>query len=999
MYKFAINRPIATLMLFITLLFCGTYSIFKMPINLFPNIEIPVIKILTKVPGDLNYVESKITKKIEDEISIIDGIKKITSVSYNNLSVVLVEFQLSKNIEVAANDIRDKLTKLTLPSTPEIEKISADGGKIFSIFLSSKDINALMGKIDSDIKPFLSRIPGIGKVEDVGFLEPEVRIMLDPLKLAKYNISSSYVYQVLKTQNIQQPLGKIKNKDNEFIIASDFESKNIDDLKQIRIMPGVFLENIASIYQGVKDSENLAIYNNNLGICLDILKVNGANTLETIKNLKSKLPELNSIVGADNNLEIVYDKSQTIKKHLSQVAFDMIFGIFLTTVIVFLFLRNLTITIIAAITIPTSIISTFFIIDVLGYDLNRLTLMALTIGIGIFIDDAIVVVENISKKLVAFDKVRASFEGVKEISFSILSISAVLLCVFIPISFMDGIVGRYFESFAMSVSGGIVISFFASIMLIPMLCSIFFKSSHSNFFDKTEKFFTAIEEAYEKILVKILNLKLFFIGLVLIILSFSFVCIGYIGTDFMPMEDDSEFEIYVEDNNNISLALMQDKVREISQILDSDKDVLYHYSLIGYNDAKEASKAKIYVKLEPIQNRDLRQSEIIKKYRQKLSSVKSKILISRLPLVDSVGITQPIQIAITGKNFTDLEQLSKKTKEILHSIDGVVDIKSSIDDKRDEIKITIKKEKAKLLNLTAKDIAQALYLSFESNIVGSMDYDDKNYDISMRFDDGFRTMHDLKNFKIINQNGDSILLETVCDINIVKNISVINRLNKQREVLITANAQNVALGDIKNIIDKNLSDIKQGYSHTFLGDIELMQDTNRAFLLTVLFSAILIYFILASLYESFILPLIVMLTMPLAFCGVVFGLILSGNNFSLFVMTGSILLFGMVGKNAILVVDFANRLAKENDLQRAIIGAGKKRLRAILMTTFAMVFAMLPLVFSKGNGYEANSAMAIAIISGLISSTILTLLLIPALFEGAYKLDSRLRKIYEKEQI
>ncbi len=998
MYKFALNRPISTLMLFVAFVIFGIFSIYKMPINLFPNVDIPLIKITTYASGDLNYIENKITKKLEDELDTIDGINKINSYSYNNLSVILIQFKLNKDLEIAANDIRDKISKTNFNS--EIEKLSAEGGSILNIFVTGKQ-QILMDKIKLTIDPFLRRIEGVGDLDFVGFLEPQIRVDLNQTLLKKYNLTSNEISQIIQTSNVSFPLGKFENQEKEIFIKSNFDAKNLKDLENLRIMPGVFLKNLAQVKFGFSDKDSLSVMNDKNGVMINVLKVNKANSLKTIEKIKQNLPQLKQILGDEIEFIVTFDKSQKIKKYLSQVIFDMIFGIILTILIVFLFLRNIRATIVAAVAIPVSIISTFFIIYLLGFDLNRLTLIALTLGIGIFIDDAIVVVENISKKLNSSSVMQASFLSINEIAFSILAISVVLLCVFVPIAFMQSIPGKYFNAFALSVSGGIVISFLVAIMLIPMISSRFLKNENSNFYQITEPFFEKFENLYEKFLIKILNFRYLVVFCVFIFTIISGILAFRLGMEFLPMEDDSEFEIFLESNPNSSLEKMTNLSKNVLENIKKDENVEFAYLLLGYNDAKEAYKSKIFVRLKPLNDRKLRQKKIIENFRKKYVFDDLRIRISELPKVESAGVNEPIVLAIMGDEFDELNKIAKQAKEILQNTKGVVDIKLSNEDKKDELEISINKELAKRLNIDILQVAKQLFNSFSSNTVGTFSMSNQKLDIVMRFSDEFRKNYDdLKKFSVKNSFGEEIFLSSFANFKIHKTDTVINRFDKKREILITANTINTPLSEVQNAIDKNLSNLKSDYSYKFLGFVELMDDTKEAFLTTIFLSSILIYLILASLYESFILPLVIMITMPLAFCGVSLGLFLSGNSFSIFVMVGLILLFGMVGKNAILVVDFANRLIRQGVcLQDAIVKAGKMRLRAIFMTTFAMIFAMLPLAISQGPGFEGNSPMAISVICGLISSTILTLLIVPVIFEIVYKFDAKIRNFYEKDEI
>ncbi|QKG29244.1 efflux RND transporter permease subunit [Campylobacter sp. RM16187] len=1006
MYRFAINRPITTLMIFMSLVVFGVMSLQRMPVNLFPEIEIPLIKITTYASGDMNLIESKVTKKIEDEISTIDGIDKIHSYSYNNLSVVLIQFDLEKDINVAADDVRDKVSKAGVEGRSEIEKIKGTGDRILNIFVSSKsgDEVALMKLVDEKVKPFLQRIDGIGKVGDVGFLEPQVKIYLDPFKLDKFRLNANDIANLIKTQNLKAPLGKLESANSQLFLKSSFDAKSIEELKELRLASGVFLKDVARIELDKQDTDSIAVMNGKQGVMLELLKISGVNALATIENVKSKIDELSQIVGEEYELKIAFDNSENITKHIGQVGFDMVLGVVLTIFIVFFFLRNFSSTVISALSIPTSIIGTFFIIDMLGFDLNRLTLIALTLGIGIFIDDAIVVIENISKKMQEGETnpLKASFAGVGEITFSVLSISAVLLCVFVPIAFMEGIVGRYFNSFAMSVAGGIAVSFFVSIMLIPSLGARFLNAQEGKFFHLTEPFFVALENGYAWLLAIILKFKTLFVVLSLALLALCMSLAMKVGMDFMPIEDNGEFEIFIKAQPGISLVAMSEKSSVVLDELNKDPRVDYAYMLVGYTDAKDAFKAKIYAKLKDIKERKDRQPQIMEEYRKKLKIDGLNIKISALPMVDAGGANEPVQLVITGDSLEKLDEILSQARKILESVSGVVDISSDNEDRINQLEISVNKEKAKRLGISQYDITRVVYGSFGQNFLGSFDDGNDQYDIMLRFDDEYRKdITSLEKLHIRSASGEAIALNSVANFKLTKTFSSIMRFNKQRQILIVANVDNIPLDNVQKVVDEQIPSIlPKGYDYRMTGFIELMNDTNEAFIFTISLSVILIYMILAALYESLIMPFIIMISMPLAFGGVAVGLYLSGNSFSLFVMVGAILLFGMVGKNAILVVDFANRYANEGmNVNEAIIKAGSKRLRAILMTTFAMIFAMLPLALSRGAGYEGNSPMAISIISGLISSTILTLFLVPALFGITYKIDKFIGKIYKRDQI
>lgn len=1008
MIKTAINRPITTLMIFLSLVVFGIYSLKTMNVNLYPQVNIPIVKITTYANGDMNYIKTKITQKIEDEVSSIEGIKKLYSTSFDNLSVVSIEFELNKDLESATNDVRDKMQKARVGANYEIEKLNGLSSSVFSLFITRLDGNEtrLMQEIDDVAKPFLERISGVSKVKTNGFLEPAVKILLDRFKLDKNALSANEVANLIKVENLKAPLGKIENEKIQMAIKSNFSAKSIDEIRNLTIKQGVFLKDIASVDLSYKDANEAAIMDKKSGVLLGLELAPDANALTVIALAKSKLDQFKSLLGSEYDVKIAYDKSEVIQKHIDQTAFDMILGVLLTIVIVYLFLRNFSITIISVVAIPTSIVATFFIINALGYDINRLSLIALTLGIGIFIDDAIVVTENIASKLKDEpNALKASFAGIKEIAFSVFAISLVLLCVFVPIAFMSGIVGKYFNSFAMSVAAGIVISFFVSIFLVPTLSARFVDAKESSFFQKSEPFFEALENGYEKLLALALKFKLIFLAITIVVVVCSFALAKFVGGDFMPSEDNSEFNIYFKLDPSLSLQASKERLKDKISLINADPQVAYAYFILGYTDAKQPYLVKAYVRLKELKDRanHERQNAIMQRFRDKLKSDDMSVIVADLPVVEG-GDVQPVKLTITSENGKDLEKFVPKISKMLKEINDATDVNSPEEDLLKRVQISIDEDKAKRLILDKASVASAVYSAFSQNEVSVFENENgKEYELYMRLDDKFRSdTNDILKTKIRSNEGFFVTLGDVATISFEQKPASISRFNRADEIKFLANTKNNApLNSVANEISKKLDEIlPANFKYKFLGFVELMDDTNASFIFTVSASAVLIYMVLAALYESFLLPFLIMLAMPLAFCGVVIGLFISGNPFSLFVMVGVILLFGMVGKNAILVVDFANHFANSGmEANEAVKMAAKKRLRAVLMTTFAMIFAMLPLALSRGAGFEANSPMAISIIFGLISSTLLSLLVVPVLFAWVYNLDKFIRKFYERERI
>ncbi len=994
-------------MLFTAFIVFGLISYRSMPVNLFPNVDFPVVSIQTAYYGaDAATVETKVTDKIEEAVSGIDGIKKLTSTSYDNFSSVVIQFELSKDLDVATNDTRDKLGSLQLPKEVEkpIVKKLGIGGDVISLFVSAKsaDTQSLMRFADEKLKPKLQRIKGVAEVDILGYQERQIRIFIDPYRLNKYGLTASELQSIIASQNISAGAGKIINSNNEITIKIDADAGSIEELKDIEIKPGIKLLDIAKVEDSLSDPESFSSLNGAQGVTLVVKKISGENTLDIITSIKQILPSLKELAGDKFELQLTNDKSDKILVNIKNVTFDLIYGSILAIIIVLIFLRNVTATIVSAIAIPTSVIGTFAIIDYLGYDLNRLTMIGLTLAIGIFIDDAIVVIENITKKMEeGMPAFKASLEGIAEVAFSILAISSVLLAVFVPVAFMDGIVGLFFNSFAMTVASGILISFLVAVMLIPAFGARTLSSKQNRFFKFTEPAFVLLDKIYVSILKPILRFKII---TTIVAIAFLVITVGgvKVGMDFIPMEDNSEYRVMIKAPVGTSIEHMKKRVEPLLEEIRSDKFTDYTVLSIAYNAAKEPHKAKIYVRLVPKSKRPgISQENITKRYREKFKEIKDlNIVVEDLPPFETGQANAPVQIVITGGDLDKLGDISDKLMQRMQNIKGLVDIDRDYELGKPEISISILRENAQRAGVSIQAIMAAISSAYSSDsAISHYEENGREFDITMRLADNYREdIEHLKNLQVRSSSGTLVMLDGLIEIKKSSKLSSISRHDRERKVLVTAGLDGISLDaatkEIESIIDPLLP---AGYSYRFSGDIEQMQETAAAFAAAVALAVILIYLILAALYESLIQPFIIMVSMPLSFTGVLVALYLTDNNFSLFVMIGIIMLLGMVGKNAILVVDYANRAIKEGlNIDEALLQAGEKRLRPILMTTFAMIGAMAPLAFGTGPGSESNAPMALAIIGGLVSSTLLSLLVVPAIYKLLYPVDRWLRKWYEK---
>jgi HAE1 family hydrophobic/amphiphilic exporter-1 len=1010
MYKFAITRPITTLMIFLSLVIFGLMSFNKMNTVLFPKVDFPIVTVQTAYYGaDPETIESKVTEKIEEAVSSVAGLDKLSSISSENVSVVTLIFDIEVDITEAANDVRDKVSALRLDSAvekPVVSKLDIGAAPVLSLFIASSNVetNKLMLTVDEVIKPMIERLKGVGNINVIGYQDREIKVYPDPFSLRKYGLSATELKQLIQASNIKMSGGKLITDKEQVMVTVQANATSINELENFEILQGVKLREIARIEDGLKDKESISTLNGEPGVILQIQKISDANTLNVIGAIKGVIPEIEERIGSDYKMQYFNDTSDFINESLHHVLFDLIYGGILAIIIVFLFLRNVTATLVSAVAIPTSIIGTFFLMDVFGYELNKISMLGLTLAIGIFIDDAIVVIENIYKKMEAgLSKVEASIEGTKEIAFSILAISAMLLAVFIPVAMMSGIVGQFFNAFAFTVAIGIFISYFVAIMLIPTLSARVLQKGESKFYHLTEPIFVWIDQTYVKTVRWTVKYAKTTILVAFLILIGSFSMASMIGMDFAPKEDKSEIEVTLKSPVGVSLAEMHRRSEAIANAVRENEFVEYTALTVAYNTTRDANRAQIYVKLQDVSERKTTQEEIIVSLRKALKGFEGfeRIAVADIPSIKGAGASSPFVLVLQGPDLDGLQVLADKVITRMKANEGIVDISTNFETGKPELSIEILRESSTNLGVSAQEISGIIATVLSSDrAISQFEENGKQYDITMRFSDYYRkTVDDLKRLEVKTVNGDFVSLEGLVNFVESEGPVSINHFNRQRQISVEANLAGIPLGEaVTTALDDIENDLQKGMKYQFLGMAEEMGKMGKEFGMAFGLAFLMMYIILAALYESLLQPFIIMVALPMSFIGVLLALIIAGKNFNLFTMMGIILLMGMVGKNAVLLVDFANQQRRKGaSVSDALIQAGEKRLRPILMTTFAMVFAMLPLVFMKGAGYESNSPMATAVVGGLISSMLLTLLVVPAIYKFLSPLDIWMRKFYDLE--
>ncbi len=995
-------------MYILTMAIFGFLAFRSMPADLFPNVDFPIVSVKTAYPGaEPTTIESEVTDKIEEAVSQIEGIDTIISNSADGVSMVTIKFLLERNIDEAANDVRDKVLALRLPSearTPLINKLDIGAAPIVGVFLSAKNdsVQNLMLFADEQVKPLLQKIRNVGAINIIGYRDREIKIFPDLEQLNRYGITILELNSAISEQNIKIGGGKLITSTNEFILKTQADALNIDELKNIKIKDNISLGDLARVEDSLEDASSYSSYNGVEGVMLEVQKISGTNPLNIIADVKKTLPQIELLAGDRFGVKVLNDTSEFILKSLKDVEFDLVYGALLASIIVFVFLRNLTITIVSALTIPASILGTFALMSYMGYNLNKMTLIGLTLAIGIIIDDAIVVIENIYKKIEnGMDRATASIEGAKEIAFSVLAISAMLLAVFIPVSFMSGIVGKFFESFAMTVGFAIIISYTIVLSFIPSVSARVLSASKSWFYDVSEFFFVALDRFYVKLVALSLRFKFVVFLIAIATLVFSLKLFPQIGLDFMPKEDKGEFEVKIKTTAGVSLEHMIEFSKKIEDVVKNSPFIDYITLNVAYTQTREKHKASIYVKLVDKKHRDVNQEKIVQDLRLKLKDFNKDgtlVTASAIPNIKGAGVNVPYQIVLKSQSLEKLSDAKNALVEHLSKKKGIVDIDTDLDDNKPQVNIKILRQNASKLGVSAAAIAQAIYVAFSSDAEISYFEDGaKQYNITLRVDDKNRlSIDDIKRLQIRAANGELVFLDGLIEFENSYALATINRFDRQREVTVFADLFDLPLGDaVKYTQDALAKILPDGVSYRFTGFAEEMLKTASAFGFAIGLSVVLMFIILAVLYESLVQPLIIMITLPLSIIGVMLSLYISGMQFSLFVMIGFMLLMGMVGKNAVLLVDFANQAVDDGkSIDAALIEAGEKRLRPILMTTIAMIFAMAPLAFGGGLGSETKAPMAISVIGGLLSSMVLTLFVVPVLYKIISPLDLWLKKFY-----
>ena len=1021
--KLCIQRPVFATMLIMSLVVVGIFSYFSLGVDLFPKVDIPTVQVTVSDPGaSPEEIETEITKKVEDAVNTISQIDEVRSVSSEGQSLATITFELSKNGDVAAQEVQNKVNLIVndLPQTakqPVVLKFDPDAAPVLQIAVSApRSLRDLTMIADKLIKQKLENAKGVGQITIVGGAKREIHVLVDPAKLRSYNLTITDVFNALKTQNLELPGGSLKEGMRDFTVRTTGRITEPAQFNQIAIANRqgyvVKVSDIGFAEDSYEEPATAARLNGTAAVTLIVSKQSGENTVATADDVKERLKEITASLPKDIHPQIISDQSVFIVAAVDNIKHHLVLGSFFASVIIFIFLANWRTTLIASIAIPTSIISAFALMAAMHLTLNQITMLSLTLMVGIVIDDAIIVLENIFRFMEekGMGPVEAAIKGTQEIGLAVMATTLSLLAVFLPVGFMGGIVGRFMSSFGFTAAFAIAVSLLVSFTMTPMLTSRFVKppakhgkDAHSS---KDSRFFHWIDVFYTRMLKWAMAHR----GLMLALSGFTILSIVplfmFVGKNFLPADDQSQFNVLVRTPEGTSLAATTAITEQIAHDVRQLPGVTDTLMTAGGTADKSANNSNIYVKLSDIDKRSVNQIQIMQMTRQLLKKYPPEIH-SGVELVSAIGGNQSnaeIQFYIQGPDLAQLAKYSDILLAKMKTMPGVADADSTLRSGKPEVRLIINREKAADLGVSVLDIEQALNSLVAGQVASTFNAGEDQYDVRVRAEEQFRTDEaGLASMTVPSSKRGSVGLDEVVDIKPGSGPSSVNRINRQRQVTLTCNtlpggSQAAILADLgKAAAELNMgSDYRAGTT----GASKELGKTGYYFMLAFSLTFIFMYIVLAAQFESFVHPITILLTLPLAIPFGILSLLITHQTVNIFSGLGLLLLFGIVKKNAILQIDHTNGL-RAAGLSRydAIIQANRDRLRPILMTTIALVAGMMPLVLSSGTGSATNRSIGVLVVGGQSLCLLLTLLAVPVFYSIFEDLqESRLFKRFASTQ-
>ena len=1028
MIELSIKRPLLVFVLFTLIALLGILTFTMLNINLTPKISANVITISAIYPGaSASEVENSVTKKIEDAISSLENIQTIKSTSQEGFEVTQVELKSNADVNLSLQDAQRKINAILseLPSdvkTPIINKFSTDEMPVMQFAVSS-DIEAkkFYKLVEDRIQPRLAKLQGVGQISLIGGVEREIQVNIDQNKLKTFNISILQVLQAIQNANMDFPTGRVEQTDTRYTVRLSAKFSSLEQLRSTIVSLNtdgskVYVRDIAEVVDGATEQTQISRINSKEAIGVQVQKQSDANAVAVCKAIKEELKSIEDEYSKDNiKFNIASDTSIYTMESVNSVVEDLIMAIFIVSFVCLIFLHSFRTALIVMVAVPLSMLPSFIFLYTFGYSLNVMSLMALSLAVGILVDDSIVVVENIFRHLeMGKTKLQAALDGSKQIFFTATSITLVIVSVFFPLSLTGGIIGGLLKEFSLPLIVSTISSLIVSFSLTPLLLSRFGQVENLNslklsakFASKFEVLFEAIKNLYEAVLRWSLNnrKKLYVAVITIFIASLSLVGLGFIGSTFMPDTDQGEFVIDIEMSPQTSVYENNQITKRIENILFSKPEILKVMTNVGLSSSAASSSSRNNITQMTVttvnkNERDINIADYAENIKNEILNKVSGVKVRTSPtsLVGSAMVS-PIQFVIKGTDLNKVDSTATNVLEIMKKIPGTTDVKFSIDDPKPEVSIKIDRAKMEELGLSVANVGSTLRTALAGNTDSKYKDGAYEYDINIMFDKFDRqNIFDVARITFINNHGQLIELNQFADISQTMGPSMLERFDRMSSITINSNVIGRASGTVGSEIESALQGkIPSGVSIEKVGMLQRQSDAFSSLAFALIAAIVLIYLIMVALYNSLLHPFVVLFSIPVAMIGSFIALALSMETLSIFSIIGLITLLGLVAKNAILLVDFTNELVKDGkDLSEALVEAGRERIRPILMTTFAMVFGMLPLAIASGAGAELKNGLAWVIIGGLISSLILTLVLVPCVY---YTLETIKRKSKKKQAV
>ncbi len=1020
--QIAVDNPVFTTMMMVALLVMGLFSYRQLGVDQFPNVDFPIVVVTTEYPGaSPETVETEISRKIEESVNAIAGLKTLTSRSLEGRSIVVAEFDLSVQSPIALQDVREKVQQVRAAFRPEIkepliQRFNPDDQPIVSIAVRSdiRSVRDLTTIADQLLVKRLQTVRDVGRATIAGGVKRQINIELDPGRMHSLRVGVNDIMRAIRDENQNFPAGNVARGNDDRIIEVTgrvAEPGNFADLIVARRgLAPVYLRQVATVVDGQQELESVATQNGERALAIDVVKTQGANTIEVARGVRRAVAELQAAVPPDVKLEIVRDSSRGIQNSVSNVQQTMVEGGLLTIAIVFLFLHSWRSTVITGLALPISVFGAFMVMAAFGFTLNVLTLMALSLAIGILIDDAIVVRENIMRHI-GFGKThrQAAIDGTNEIGLAVLATTFCIVAVFLPVAFMGGIIGRFFFQFGVMVSAAVLISLFVSFTLDPMLSSIWYDpQAHGN--GRFARLVNAAQDRANGVYRAILGWSLRWPKITLLIALGTFVgsfaLPKYIGFEFVPQADLGEQVVSIETPIGSSLEYTTAKLNQVDAAVREFPEVAYTYGTVNTGYANGKNQASLYLRLKPIKERKRSPEQLAQPIRERLAGIPGVLVSINIPGGPGGGVQKQLQLSLQGPDTAVLDTLSQEVMRRAAAIPGMVDLDRNLKGAKPVLSVRLRRDAASDLGLGSAQVAQSLRPLFAGDETSLWRAPDgENYLVMVRLPVDERTgVADLQRIWFtagVEPNGLPRMVHIAQIADIIDDVgaSQINRRDLNREVQITANVSGRSSGEVSSDLQKILAETKlpPGYRFVFGGSTKDMAESAAYAGQALLLAVILIYLILASQFGSFLQPVAIMMSLPMSLIGVFLGLLIAGTTLNIFSAIGFIMLMGLVTKNAILLVDFFNQArARGTPVNEALLEAGTIRLRPILMTTLAMVFGMMPLALGLGEGASQRAPMAHAVIGGLISSTLLTLVVVPVMLIYIERVGAWTRKYFSR---